>query len=110
MEFFVSAYHLRDALVKDHVAGRDQVERAISDSPTLSLLADLANLEKHRILERPPRSGEIPRMSLSDVADKSGWRLRVVIAHKGQERDDVEFAREVIGEWARVLNSLGQTD
>jgi len=44
------------------------------------------------------------------IADESGWRVRVVVAHKGQERDGVEFAREVIAEWARVLSSFGLTD
>jgi len=52
MEFFVSAYHLRDALFKDHVAGRDQVEQAISDSPTLSLLADTSLHLRGNRLER----------------------------------------------------------
>ena len=70
--FFVQAYHLKDSLKQD--AGTTGVpgttiEDAITADPHLSLLADLANLDKHVELRDPPRSGDIPTWKVSGVSD-----------------------------------------
>lgn len=56
--FFVTVYHLKDALKADGVT--QDVEATISDSEVLGRLADVANLSKHRRLTHPPRSGIVP--------------------------------------------------
>lgn len=49
MSFFGLAYHLKDALKAAAPQGLQGsvVENTISNDPTLALLADLANLDKH---------------------------------------------------------------
>lgn len=106
-EFLVSAYHLKDALIEDRAVQRRRVERAISDSVTLSLLADLANLDKHRIL-KTTRSGETPRIeSVSDISSDDTWQLRMVISHKERELEGVQFASAVVAEWREHLRAWG---
>ena len=108
MEFFVSAYHLKDALIQDGVVARTAVEEAIDDSETLALLADLANLDKHTKLTKKPRSGDVPIIErVSDVSTKDEWRLRMVIRHKGSQIDGASFAQAAIDEWRSYLKKWG---
>ena len=86
--FFVSSYHLKDALRAERPNGVavQAVEAAVTNSPELALLADLANLEKHVSGDRPPRSGAWPTFGTLEGAtmkDGSGWRLRLEILHAG---------------------------
>lgn len=105
-EFFVSAYHLKDTLIVDEAASKQDVENAINNSPILALLADLANLDKHRRLTKPPRSGDVPMVAkVSDTSDGPGWQLVVSIRHKGAVIDGVTFANQAIDEWHRHLRS-----
>ena len=105
-EFFVSAYHLKDAVIADNVIGKQIVEDTINNSPTLALLADLANLDKHRKLTKPPRSGDVPVVTrISDISVGPGWQLSVSIRHKGTVTDGVAFATQVVDEWRRHLQS-----
>ena len=109
--FFVQAYHLKDSLKQD--AGTTGVpgttiEDAITADPHLSLLADLANLDKHVELRDPPRSGDIPTWKVSGVSDgNAGWRLSLTIQHKGKTHDGLNFADEVVSAWARHLRRWG---
>ena len=84
--FFVQAYHLKDSLIEDaNTTGisRTTIESAIKQDAHLSLLADLANLDKHGKLSRPPRSGDVPVMSVSGVSNKAeGWHLSLMVQHK----------------------------
>lgn len=103
-EWFVSAYHLKDHLIAEQMVSAQDVEDAIMASPTLALLADLANLDKHRTLTDPPRSGDVPM--IVRVADESvgvSWRLLVDIRHKGRLIDGCSFARMVVDEWRNLL-------
>jgi hypothetical protein len=52
--FYIQAYHLKDAL-----KSAPAIEPAIAADPALALLADLANLDKHSRLNRPPRRERI---------------------------------------------------
>ncbi len=46
--FFIECYHLKDWLKKDfRIKNPKDVERAISNSPSLSIAADLCNSFKH---------------------------------------------------------------
>ncbi|MDP9074266.1 MAG: hypothetical protein M3N98_08855 [Actinomycetota bacterium] len=102
-EFFVSGYHLKDALIADGAVAKVDVEGAINASPILGLLADLANLDKHRRLDvkkHPPRSGDVPVVErISDTSSGSTWQLLVEIRHMGTKVDGVAFAAVVVSEW-----------
>ena len=85
--FLIHAYHLKDAL-KDAAPGLGlkpaDIEDAITNDPRLALLADLANLDKHMKLTKPPRSGCAPAIAQISGADSStgnGWRLVANITH-----------------------------
>ena len=105
-EFFISAHHLSDALIEDGVVTRQNVDQAMRQNPTLSLLRDLANLDKHRKLKSKPWSGAVPVVEkVSDTSDGPGWQLVVSIRHDGVLIDGVAFASEVIKEWRRLLLS-----
>jgi hypothetical protein len=70
--FYIQAYHLKDALIADspsHGITPHAIESAITADPNLALIADLANLDKHVALNRPPRSGHVP-----SVASAQGLR------------------------------------
>lgn len=105
-DFFVLAYHLKDALIKDGVAPRPTVEEAISQSPELSLLADLANSDKHRAPDagRLPRSGEWPSLDVADQSDGDEWLLKVSIRHGGASRDAIAFSHQVIAAWRKHID------
>lgn len=102
----MSAYHLKDELIADGAVNRKNVESAINHSPTLSLLADLANLDKHRKLKSPPRSGDVPIIiSVSDASDGPRWKLVVSIRHRGALVDGVAFAGQAVNDWRLHLQS-----
>lgn len=106
MNFFVTAYHLKDALIAEGAAPRDDVEAAISSDDDLALVADLANLDKHRKLSKPPRSGHAPvvaKVSATGPSDGSEWRLSVNIEHGGRSVDGVELTQRVVDAWQRLL-------
>ena len=108
--FFIHAYHLKDALIKDQSIGLEKsvIEGTITNSPILSLLADLANLDKHSQLDRKPRSGSIPTIlsvkgHLPSHGD--GWRLCVNISHNEVILDGIDIANNVMNEWRTRLES-----
>lgn len=111
--FFVQAYHLKDSLKQD--AGTTGVpgaaiEDAINADPHLSLLADLANLDKHGKWNprKVPRSGDIPTWNVSGVSnDDAGWRLSLTIRHKGKTHDGLNFAGDAVAAWKRHLSRWG---
>lgn len=104
LQFFISAYHLKDALIEDGAVSRRTVENAIGRSHVLALLTDLANLDKHRRLTRGTKSGDVPVLeSVSDVSDGPRWRLVVTIRHQGRTIDGTTFATTAIDEWRTLL-------
>ena len=109
--FFVQAYHLKDSLIQDaNTTGisSDIIENAISQDAHLSLLADLANLDKHGKLSKPPRSGEIPVMSVSGVSNKAEeWHLSLRVQHKGATLDGLTVAAEAVAAWEMHLRQWG---
>ena len=110
--FFVQAYHLKDSLIEDaKTTGISSItiENAITQDAHLSLLADLANLDKHGELSQPPRSGEVPViMSVSGRSDKpEGWHLSLKIQHKGATLDGLTVAAEAVAAWEKHLRQWG---
>jgi hypothetical protein len=107
--FFVLAYHLKDPLKEDAartgVPGAT-VEAAISADLTLSLLADLANLDKHGALNKPPRSGHVPKLGEAKGVtnlDQPGWELKLAVEHNGRRLDGVTIATDAVDAWRRLL-------
>jgi hypothetical protein len=108
--FYVQLFHLSDALKLDPTAGvADLVEPAMQNDPVLSLLRDLATLDKHFQLHSQPWSGDRPRIgkiSGTSAAMPSGlWRLNVRINHGGRILDGLDFARQAVDAWRRLLQS-----
>jgi hypothetical protein len=109
LEFFVTAYHLKDALIKDHAAPKQDIENAVSGSTDLSLLADLANLDKHHRLDvskYPPRSGHVPLIKSREATSQAGgWRLITTIEHNHHDLDWTKVARAAVGAWRSWLQA-----
>ena len=110
--FFVQAYHLKDLLIEAaNTTGisRTTIEDAIKQDARLSLLADLANLDKHGKLSKPPRSGEVPVIgAVSGVSNKAeGWHLSLRVQHKGATLDGLTVAAEAVAAWEMHLRQWG---
>lgn len=113
--FFVQAYHLKDALKtassQQGMPGKKDIEATIDSDPRLSLLADLANLDKHvkwDIKKFKPRSGNVPSYgSLSGWDCAGGWRLKVEIRHGNSCLDGLSIARDAVTAWAEKLKGWG---
>jgi hypothetical protein len=111
--FYILAFHLRDDLIEEAPTtdvSAATVKAAVRNDPTLALLADLANLDKHGKLNDPPKSGHVPRLGEARGAqnlDRPGWQLHLVIEHDGQELDGMQVAADAVEAWRRVLTGWG---
>ncbi len=108
--FFLQTYHLKDALIAEAAVpgGPDAVETAITASPDLALLADVANLDKHPEFKRRPRSGTVPQFGEpSGVTCPGGWRLSLPIHHGPRQWDGLDFARRAVEAWRDALRGWG---
>jgi hypothetical protein len=103
---FIQTYHLKDALIKETSIRKADIEAAITASRDLALLADLANLDKHGQLDKPPRSGIVPRIGPPQgIADGviPGWRLSLPIWHGPKTLDGLDIARRAVQAWEQTL-------
>jgi len=109
IDFWIAAYHLKDALIKDQAAPGKIVEDAITISSKLSLVADLANLDKHRLpgSGHAPRSGAWPQLDFADRSDGDGWVAQVAIDQSSGTIDGTTFSDEVVKEWRALLTQWG---
>jgi hypothetical protein len=112
LSFFGLAYHLKDGLIADsaaHGISTKDIEDAITADDTLALLADLANLDKHFVLTKPPRSGDIPVIGPvhDESTDDNGWQLVMPIVHKGTTKDGLAVARQTVDAWRVLLAGWG---
>jgi hypothetical protein len=111
--FIIHTYHLKDALKE--VAPRlglkaCDIEDAITNDPRLALVADLANLDKHMKLTKPPRTGCAPvieQISGADSSTGNGWRLVVNIKHGAAMLDGLAVAQDAVTAWREKLNAWG---
>lgn len=114
--FLIHAYHLKDALKEAAPTlglKPSDIEDAISSDPRLALLADLANLDKHMKLTKPPRSGCAPTIEQISGADSStgnGWRLVVKVKHGMSMLDGLSVAQEAVKAWREKLEAWGLAD
>lgn len=113
LSFYVHAYHLKDALKLDPASlglTGSEVEDAITNTPALALLADLANLSKHGRLTRL-RSGSAPRFGnvqgCQSNSGESGWRLKLDVEHEGQLLDGISIAQGAVDAWNVQLQAWG---
>lgn len=111
LSFFIQTYHLKDAL-KDAAVGLrlkpKDVEDAVTNDPRLSLLADLANLDKHMNLTQPPRSGIVPiigQVSGKDCLTGAGWELSMQIQHGTTTFNGLRVAEDAINAWHTKLKA-----
>jgi hypothetical protein len=112
LAFYVQCYHLKDALRAERPNGvtANAVEGAITASQTLSLVADLCNLEKHATpgSQHPARSGSWPTLeSVSGRTCDGGWKLVLRIRHGQAILDGLEVAEQGIVAWRQVLTGFG---
>lgn len=111
--FFIHAYHLKDALKEAAPQlglKPSDIEDAITNDPRLALLADLANLDKHMKLTKPPRSRHAPvvnEISGADSKDGNGWCLVAKIKHGSSTLDGLAIARGAIAAWQEKLTTWG---
>ena len=111
--FFILAYHLKDALKEaapELGLTSSGIEDTITNDPRLALLADLANLDKHMKLTKPPRSGHIPaveQISGADSTNGSGWRLVAKIKHGSSTLDGLTVAHDSISAWQEKITAWG---
>jgi hypothetical protein len=112
--FYIQAYHIKDALKQEAASLGLQptvIEDAITNDPALALLADLANLDKHLKLNKPPRSGAEPKIvstqGVRSGSGEGGWRLKVEIEHDGKVLDGLDVARDAVEAWRRHLKGWG---
>lgn len=110
--FYIQAYHIKDALIEaaatTGISGAT-VEATITAEPELALLADLANLAKHGHLNKPPRSGDVPKFAeVKGESDAGGqWVLRLSIEHHGLRLDGLQIAQDAMSAWRRRLTGWG---
>ena len=111
LSFFIQTYHLKDAL-KDASVGLGLkpkgVEDAVTNDPRLSLLADLANLDKHMSLTQPPRSGTVPiigQVSGKDCLMGAGWKLSIQIQHGTSTFNGLRVAEDAVNAWRTQLKA-----
>lgn len=110
LSFFIQTYHLKDAL-KDAAVGlglkpKEDVEDAVTNDPRLALLADLANLDKHMKLNKPPRSGTVPiigKISGKDCLTGVGWELSMEIQHSTSTFNGLRVAEDAVNAWHAQL-------
>jgi hypothetical protein len=107
-DFLVQAYHLKDALKAEAAVPPQDVESAISNSPSLALLADLANQDKHGKLNHSPRSGSVPTNFKATARSGTGaWRLVVTFEHNGATVNAIDLAERIVVEWRDLLRGWG---
>lgn len=108
-QFIIHAYHLKDALraaAPSLGLNASDFEDAITNDLRLALLADLANLDKHLKLTKPPRSGCVPvieQISGFDSAAGNKLLLSVNIKHDTVILDGLAVARDAIAAWQEKL-------
>lgn len=103
LSFSVDLYHLKDYLKLD---GYTDVEAIVSNTPALARLADLANLDKHADLNRPPRSGHVPVIETRrGTTSQGGWRLELDIRYGADVVDGFEIIATAMEAWGVVISA-----
>jgi hypothetical protein len=120
--FFVTCYHINDALEKDPFAGsaHGQAKTYANAAPWLSKCHGVALGSKHVVIDRGPRKGTSPRIETSTtklsqplwgVPSPRGTRTveesRFDLLIDGQRTWAITVADECIREWNDFLRTKG---
>lgn len=110
--FFMNCYHLKDWIKNDpassSVAGK--VEDYISNTPDLSLCADICNGLKHLVLNRE-RSGEDPEFGPTKFDVGVGTRPTTIAVHytintNSGPIDAFSLATKCLKDWKSFISSM----
>lgn len=113
--FFIHCYHLKDALIHQQPNGvtKGAIEAAIEAISELTLVANLANLDKHDHLTtlRPKGSNaKAPTYGVlsarTDDGD-AGWRPCLEIHDRSTTHDALALVRGAVAAWQGILARLG---
>jgi hypothetical protein len=113
--FFQNCYHLKDWLKNDPTFGnvkktKQEIEDYVTNTPCLALCADICNGTKHLVLDRSPRSGDIPKhedffLKAYEGGPRHGEvSYTLVIEHQGTKRDALSLARECVTAWKAFIS------
>lgn len=105
---FVEILSLRDALIKELHASKDDV-RTLYRTPHLALATDIANSRKHHGIDfakHPPMTGgdPIPVNRQGGSNPSGGWSPQITFAQHGRQFDGLSAARaaiDAIENWLR---------
>jgi hypothetical protein len=106
--FFLNCYHLKDWIKNDPTLvfpdKAKAVEQFIRATPSLSICADVCNSTKHLSLDRPPRSGHVPKLMGALYATKKDGKIiegaiRCTVKLGEESLDVFQLATECIKAW-----------
>ena len=117
--FFQNCYHLKEYLKNDPAFTKhsnQDVEDFVNNTPALAICADICNGLKHLILNKPPRSGDIPKISRKNIAlsinetigsnkpTEVKIKASIEIDHKGTKLDAFQVATDALRAWSSFIN------
>jgi hypothetical protein len=117
--FFQNCYHLKEYLKNDPAFTKhsnQDIEDFLNNTPALAICADICNGLKHLTLKRPPRSGDIPKISRKNIAlsinetigsnkpAEVKIKASIEIDHKGTKLDAFQVATDALRAWSSFIN------
>lgn len=117
--FFQNCYHFKDYLKNDPVFTKHSnhdIEKFVTNTPTLAICADICNGLKHLTLSNPPRSGDIPKiggkkivLSINDTIGSNKptegkIKVSIEIEHKETKLDAFQVATDALSAWSSFIS------
>jgi len=117
--FFQNCYHLKEYLKNDPAFTKhsnQEVENFVTNTPALAICADICTGLKHLTLNKPPRSGDIPKMDGKNIVlsikeiigSKKPAEVRIKasieIEHKGTKLDAFQVATDALSAWSSFIS------
>ena len=116
-QFFIECYHLKDWIKEDNmlpVSIRSCVEGFVNNSRPLSLAGDIANSEKHLVLNRPPKVSKKVRIrSIPIIFGPIGtyplggiykFNISVDTEIEREPIDALDLASQCMSEWKQFIS------
>ena len=106
--FLVSMNSLRDTLIHEpgQIVSSAAITTRIKKDSRLALAIDVANLEKHVVLDRKIWTGVAPSFGVTrsiDVRGTKGWMASVEVHHNGQTYELLSIAQNGLQAWEDAL-------